>query len=206
MAGSRWDKKYATAPEGLFGNAPNEYLREISARSDFSARTALCLADGDGRNSRFLAQLGLDVTAVDLSAVACANGEALDRAAGVRVARTIGDVETWRPADCEAWEAVFLMYLQAPPTVRMAALRCGWEALQAGGLLVVEAFAKAQADVGGDGALGPGAPELMYDLDEIMGCLPEAEIVEALSGRVRLDEGGRHRGLAHVVRFAARKV
>lgn len=205
MAGSKWDKKYAAAPKGLFGTTPNEYVREIAARSDFSVRTALCLADGDGRNSRYLARLGIDVTAVDVSAVACANGDALDREAGVRVARFVGDVETWEPADNKTWEAVFIMYLQAPTSVRMAALRCGWGALARGGMLVVEGFAKAQADAGGEDALGPGAPELMYDLDEIEACLREAEIVEALSGRVVLDEGERHRGLAYVIRFAARK-
>jgi len=206
MVLSKWDEKYAAAPTGLFGSAPNEYARQITARSDFRARTALCIADGDGRNSRFLALRGIAVTAVDLSPVGCANGEALDAAAGVSVKRIVGDVVVWQPAPAETWDAVFVMYLQAPQAVRMAALRCGFEALGTGGILAVEGFSKAQAGETGDGALGPGSPELMYDLDEIHGCLPEAQIVEAFSGRVRLDQGGRHRGLAHVVRFAGRKL
>lgn len=203
MSSSKWDQKYEAAPEGLFGNSPTEYVRQIAARSDFAAQAGLCLADGDGRNSRWLATRGLQMTAVDLSPVACANGQALDRAAGVAVTRMVGDLETWQPAEGARWDAVFLMYLQAPAPVRMAALRVGWQALAPGGWIVVEGFAKAQADAGSE--LGPGSPVLMYDLNEIFGALPEAVIVEALSGQIKLDEGGRHQGLAHVVRFAGRK-
>ncbi|MBU1210651.1 MAG: class I SAM-dependent methyltransferase [Alphaproteobacteria bacterium] len=203
MSSSKWDQKYEAAPGGLFGNSPNEYVREIAARSDFAARTGLCLADGDGRNSRWLAARGLQMTAVDLSAVACANGERLDAAAGVRVERIAGDVEDWQPAEGRRWEAVFVMYLQAPEATRMAAVQRGWIALDAGGWIVVEAFAKAQAAAGN--GLGPGSLDLMYDLEEFCAWLPDAEVVEALAGRIGLDEGGRHHGLAHVVRFAARK-
>lgn len=203
MSKSRWDDKYAAVPDGLFGTAPNEYVREIAARSDFKARNGLCLADGDGRNSRWLALNGLIMTAVDQSSVACANGEALDKSAGVRVNRLVADLETWQPDGAQRWDAAFLMYLQAPQPVRRAGLRCAWEALSAGGWIVVEGFAKAQEAV--PNGPGPGSPDLMYDLDEIESWLPDAAIVEALAGRIHLDEGGRHRGIAHVVRFAARK-
>lgn len=198
---SKWDKKYARAPEGLFGQAPNEYLREIVARSDFGARSVICLADGDGRNSRWLAKQGLTATAVDQSAVACVNGEALDREVGVKVKRIVADLETWQPPTGSSWNAAFVMYLQAPSGVRMAALRTGWQALTRGGWLVVEAFSKSQAQ----GGTGPGDPDLLYDLGELTGVFGDAIIVEALTGRIRLDEGGRHQGLAEVVRFAARK-
>jgi Methyltransferase domain len=198
----KWDQKYAAAPEGLFGGTVNEYVREIAARSDFAARSALCLADGDGRNSRWLAGRGIKVTAVDQSTVACANGAVLDGAAGVFVERVAADLETWLPIAGASWDAAFLMYLQAPISVRLAALKVGWHALAPGGWIIVEAFAKAQVE----GEMGPGDPSLMYSIDEIGEGLPEAFVVEALSGRVRLEEGDRHNGLAEVVRFAARKL
>lgn len=198
----KWDEKYAAAPEGLFGRTVNEYVREIATRSDFAARSALCLADGDGRNSRWLAGRGIEVTAVDQSTVACANGAALDEAAGVFVERVAADLETWLPIAGASWDAAFLMYLQAPITVRLAALKVGWQALAPGGWIVVEAFSKSQVEC----EMGPGDSSLMYSIDEIGEALPEAFVVEAMSGRVRLDEGDRHKGLAEVVRFAARKL
>ncbi len=198
----KWDEKYAAQPDGLFGSAPGQYVREISARSDFEPATALFLADGDGRNSRWLASRGVQVTALDVSPVATRNGVALDGNAGIFVERVVADLETWTPPAGRLWDAVFQLYLHGPSSVRLTALRTGWQALAVGGWLVVEGFSKAQA--GSD--VGPGKPQLMYDLEEIEACVTGAVIVEALSGRVRLDEGSRHQGLVETVRFAARKV
>lgn len=196
-----WDAKYAAAPEGLFGAEPNEYLRAVAARSDFAARSALCLADGDGRNSRWLARLGLRVTALDISPVATRHARDMDAALGVDVERTVADLRYWRPAEGHAWEAVFILYLQGPADLRHAGLTLGREALAAGGWLVLEGFAHAQA--GSD--LGPPSGAHRYDAAEIPELLPGLELVELLTGRVRLDEGPRHRGLADVVRITARK-
>ncbi len=57
-----WDEKYAR--DGyLYGTDPNGFLRE-NFRSIPEGKV-LCLADGEGRNSVFLAEQGYDVTAVD---------------------------------------------------------------------------------------------------------------------------------------------
>jgi len=196
-----WDEKYRAAPAGLFGPGPNEYLREVVARSDFAARSALFLADGDGRNSRWLAKRGRAVAAVDISDVATRNAHALDAAAMVTVARTVADIETWQPPTGRRYDAVFILYLQGPAALRSRALHLGWQALASGGWIVIEGFAKAPTC----GAVGPPSPDHRYDLDEIAGALPGHCVVEALAGRVRLNEGARHRGEAEVVRFVGRK-
>lgn len=196
-----WDSKYAAAPDGLFGREPNQYLREIAARSDFAARSALCLADGDGRNSRWLARRGVRVCALDSSAVAVRNALALDSAAGATVERIVADLETWRPAAGQAFDAALLIYFQGPAALRARALRVAWDALAPGGWLVVEAFAKAQSAR----ARGPDSPEHLYDLAEITAALPDHGVLEALAGRILLDEGRRHQGEAEVVRFLAAK-
>lgn len=197
----KWDDKYAEAPEGLFGSAPNMFLCEITGRPDFTARTGICIADGDGRNSRYLASRGIAMTAVDLSAVACENGRRLDAAAGVSVDRIAGDVTSWQPANGQHWDAAFLFYLQAPSAERMAGLALLQSCVQSGGWIVIEGFGKQR---GGD-ELGPGQDDLLYSLDEIHAALPDVEVQESLSGLVRLNEGGRHQGLGGVVRFAGRK-
>lgn len=198
---SHWDEKYGAAPDGLFGREANQYLREIVARSDFAARSALCLADGDGRNSRWLALKGIETTAVDASAVATRNALALDEASGVSVERIVADLETWRPAGRRRYDAVLLMYFQGPAALRRRALRVGWDAMAPGGWLVVEAFAKAQEDRPG----GPDTPDHLYDLGEIAAALPGHRALESLAGRIRLDEGRRHQGEVEVVRFLAAK-
>ena len=196
-----WDAKYGAAPDGLFGREPNQYLREVAARSDFAAQTALCLADGDGRNSRWLALKGITTTAVDASAVAVANALALDEASGAKVERIVADLETWRPAGGRRYDAALLIYFQGPAALRTLALRVAWDALATGGWLVVEAFAKPQMERAG----GPDSPDHLYDLNEITAALPGHRVIEALSGRILLDEGRRHRGEVEVVRFLAAK-
>ena len=196
-----WDTRYQGAPDGLFGRAPNQYLRAIVARGDFPARSALCLADGDGRNSRWLALQGIASTAVDASTVAVANALALDRAAGARVERSVADLATWRPAPGRRYDAAVLLYFHGPLALRQKALATAWEALSSGGWLMVEAFSKAQGERPG----GPSSAAHLYDLEELATALPGHRAIEALSGTVHLDEGPRHQGEMAVVRFLAIK-
>jgi len=198
----RWDKRYGAADEPLYGEAPNEYLRMICARSDFAARRVLCLADGDGRNGAWLAGQGMAVTALDVSSVATQKAQALDRRRGVTVLRFTADLAVWQPPPGEAWDAVFLIYLQGPSRLRLRALAVAVSALAPGGWLVVEAFAKAQAL---RPEMGPDDPDLLYGLAELRQAAAGLQVVEAFSGEVLLDEGRRHRGEAEVVRFAARR-
>jgi hypothetical protein len=198
----RWDTRYRAASEPLFGEAPNEYLRMICARSEFAPRRVLCLADGDGRNGAWLAGQGLAVTAMDVSAVATENALALDRRRGVTVLRHTADLATWQPPPGEAWDAVFLIYLQGPSKLRLRALSLAVSALAPGGWLVVEGFAKAQAL---RPEMGPDDPDRLYGLAELHRAAAGLQVIEALCGEVLLEEGPRHRGLAEVVRFAARR-
>ena len=78
-----WDKRYAETETALFGGVANNYVVQTVARPDFSAQSALCLGDGDGRNGRYLAQAGLTVTGVDISRVATERATAQDATANV---------------------------------------------------------------------------------------------------------------------------
>jgi hypothetical protein len=199
MTASEWDDRYAASPDGLFGEAPNEYLRMVVARSDFAAGSALMLADGDGRNGAWLAGRGLAVAAVDLSPVATTRAQARDAAAGVRVAREAADLADWRPEG--RFDAAFLLFLHGPPALRARAAATAAEALTPGGWFVLEGFSAARA---GGAAMGPDDPAKRWRLDELVAMLPGFELVEAFEGLTRLDEGPRHRGLAAVTRLAAR--
>jgi len=201
MAQPDWDQRYAAAPEGLFGSAPNLYLRQVLARPDFAARTALCLADGDGRNSRWLAAQGLAVTAVELSRVAVQNALALDRAAGLHVTRIEADLESWQAEADRRYDAAFVMAFHAPWALRRRALLIAWAALAHGGWLCLEGFSTEQAGRPG----GPSSPANLYDLESVATALPPHRMVEALAGRIELDEGPRHRGEMAVVRYLAVK-
>jgi len=61
----RWNRRFGAAGY-IFGKAPNAFL---ASHKDLlrPGQRALCVADGEGRNSIWLAEQGLDVTAFDLS-------------------------------------------------------------------------------------------------------------------------------------------
>jgi 2-polyprenyl-3-methyl-5-hydroxy-6-metoxy-1,4-benzoquinol methylase len=69
-----WDKRFST-PDYVFGEEPNAFLASQSAC--LGKGHALALADGEGRNSVWLAQQGFSVDAFDFSAPAIAKAQAL---------------------------------------------------------------------------------------------------------------------------------
>src|SRR3977135_2807143 len=71
----RWESRFA-APEYLFGTAPNAFLKSQAHRLE-PGQKALALADGEGRNGGWLAELGLDVLSLDFSANALKKARAL---------------------------------------------------------------------------------------------------------------------------------
>ena len=200
---ANWDKRYAEASARLFGGSPNEYLRQVMARSDVAPKSALCLADGDGRNGAWLAGQGLAVTAIDISEVATAQAATHDRALGVEVERITADLATWAPEPGRTWDVVFLMYLQCEAAIRSRAAAIGASVLSAGGWLAAEGFA---ADDTGRGELGPDDRDLLYDLNDLIGAMESLAVIEAFTGWTKLNEGVKHQGTGCVVRLLTRKV
>ncbi|SFH92994.1 class I SAM-dependent methyltransferase [Albimonas pacifica] len=203
--GPDWDARYAAAQGGLFGEAPNAWLAMCLARPGVAPRTALCLADGDGRNGTWLAARGLAVTAMDLSAEATRRAEARDRAAGVAAERLAADLFDWSPGP-RRWDLAALICLQGPPALRRRGLETAAAALDPGGWLVLEGFGQGPAD-GPVSGPGPRAQALRWGADESLGWLEGAglELHEALEGTVRLDEGPLHQGLARMTRLLLRR-
>lgn len=201
-----WNTRYAKAgtdgDSRLFGDQPCDYVRAVLARSDVSPRSALCLADGDGRNGGWLAEQGIAVTAIDASTVATDLARTHDKTRGVAVERIAADLADWTPPTGRTWDAVFLMYLQCEAAVRLHAARTAAAALAPGGWFVAEGFAPAGA---GGRSLGPEDPDLLYELGDLLDVLPGLEVMEALKGRIRVNEGLRHRGEARIARLLLRK-
>lgn len=197
-----WDKRYAEADGPLFGARPNNYVVQTVARADFAARRVLCLADGDGRNGRWLAAREFEVTAVDMAGSATKLAVAADRSAEVAVERITGDLAKWAPAAERQWDAAFLIYMHCEEHVRQRTCEIAARHLAPGGWFVAEGFA---ADYDEGPRMGPADRALLYDAREFERWLPEFEVVEALRGVVRLEEGAKHQGLAQVIRYTARK-
>ncbi len=84
-----WDERYG-AEHYVYGTEPNGFLRDhVDA---LPAGDVLCLADGEGRNSVYLASTGRRVTSVDLSEAGVAKTRRLAAARGVEVDAVAADL------------------------------------------------------------------------------------------------------------------
>ena len=84
-----WDARFSE-PGYAYGIHPNDFLASVVER--IPQGPVLSLADGEGRNSVFLAESGYDVTAVDRSAIGIAKAAKLAADRGVAVTSVLADL------------------------------------------------------------------------------------------------------------------
>ncbi|MEY8830730.1 class I SAM-dependent methyltransferase [Sedimentitalea sp. XS_ASV28] len=194
-----WDSRYAGA--GFrFGTDPSEFLTR-NAHHLGEASNVLCVADGEGRNSVWLAGQGHRVTAFDASGVAMTKARGLAREAGVTVAYRHSGIEDWdwsRPYD--AVIAIFVQF--APPALRDRFF--GWmaQAVAPGGLLMLHGYAPRQVAYGTG---GPGRQEHMYTETMLRDAFAGFDVRRFADYDAELHEGSGHSGQSALVDFIARK-
>ena len=76
-----WNEKYSD-PRFIYGSAPNDFLKQSVHHLKIGGKI-LCIAEGEGRNAVWLAELGFKVTAVDASEVGLNKGQTLAKSKGV---------------------------------------------------------------------------------------------------------------------------
>lgn len=194
-----WDERYRSA-DYLFGKEPSAFALRAAALLPARAEL-LCLGDGEGRNSVYLAGLGHRVTAMDLSEVALAKARTLAAERGVAVELHHADVAQWdwsRPFD-----AVLGIFIQfAPPALRREIHAGIARAVRPGGLVLLHGYAPRQV---GYGTGGPSAAENMYELADLAADFPGWERLVARDADEEIHEGQAHAGLSALVDFVARK-
>lgn len=188
-----WNTRYDT-PDYVFGTRPSGFLTAHAGLIPAGART-LCIADGEGRNSVWLARQGCDVTAFDVSPNAIEKAERLAAEAGVSPRFQLSRIEDWdwsRTYDLVV--AVFFQFLspdQRGPV--FAGLR---RALAPGGRLMLHGYTPQQV-VYGTG--GPRAPENMYTEGLLRDSFPDLTLLRLAAYEQDLDEGAGHKGRSALI-------
>ncbi|MFA7332363.1 MAG: class I SAM-dependent methyltransferase [Candidatus Delongbacteria bacterium] len=200
MTQTVWDERFAGA-EFVYGTAPNLWLQAQSGLLPSGGR-ALAVADGEGRNGVWLAEQGLEVTAVDASVVGLEKASRLARERGVaeRYHPLLADLEDWTPP-AGSFDLVALIYLHLGSALRPrlhARLAAG---LAPGGLLVLECFTPRQL---AHGTGGPSNPDQLYEPADLARDFAGLELLHLEERELELDEGLLHRGRSAVVRLLAR--
>lgn len=195
----RWNTRFS-ADGYLFGKRPNAFLESQAARLKPGLR-ALSVADGEGRNSVWLAQQGLEVTAFDFSPVGVEKARALAREAGVSVDHRQSDIFQWdwQPAAWDVVVAIFIQFLN--PGQRAEIFRRFRETLRPGGLLILQGYRPEQL---GYGTGGPPQDENLYTEELLRGLLRDWEILHLASHDDVIDEGSGHKGMSALIDVVAR--
>ena len=196
MQSDFWDQRYK-ATEFVYGIEPNSFLSGI-LQGEPPGRLLLP-AEGEGRNAVYAARLGWQVDAVDYSATGRDKALNLARQAGVRLDHRLADLKTWqRPIG--TYDLVGLIYLHLPSAIRREIHQRLAAAVKPGGILVLEAFSKAQL---GNSSGGPQDLDLLYTVDALREDFSGIKIRSLAETTVTLDEGSGHQGRAQVIRLIA---
>lgn len=194
-----WDEKYSNS-QFVYGSSPNDFLRE-NVHYFVPEGKILCIAEGEGRNAVWLAELGFKVTAVDASEVGLAKGRALAKSKGVSVHWVHADLQQYNPVT-NAWDGVVAIFAHLPPDLRSRVHADCVESLKIGGALVLEAYTPEQLNFRTGGPTNADwlmTPELLQN--ELQGLTfdrlqkTEREIVEGIG----------HTGLGSVVQVIGRR-
>lgn len=195
-----WDARYRA--EGyLFGTAPNEFLtrcRDVLP----AAGLVLCVADGEGRNSVWLAEQGFEVEAFDRSRVGVRKARKLAADRGVVVRYDVGDVDSW-PWPQARYDAVAAIFVQfAPPAQRRRMFDRILAALVPGGVLLLEGYRVEQLAYGSG---GPPEPDQLYTEQQLRTELSSfiVDRIDAYDAQVR--EGPAHSGMSALIDVVARR-
>jgi SAM-dependent methyltransferase len=196
-----WDERYAA--EGYrFGTEPADFLRR-HARHIAPGSRVLCVADGEGRNSVWLAGQGHRVTAFDPSSVGLAKAARLAERRGVAVDFRQAGAADWDWS--QPFDAVVAVFVQfAGPPLRTAMFAGFAQALGPGGVVLIHGYHVRHLSPGyGQG--GSRNPENLYTPDLLPSAFDGWNILAAQDYDADLAEGDGHIGRSALVDFVARK-
>jgi cyclopropane fatty-acyl-phospholipid synthase-like methyltransferase len=196
-----WNKRFDT-PDYIFGKAPNEYLEAQAKHHLKQGDSVLCVADGEGRNSVWLAKQGMRVDAFDLSEIALSKAIALATEEAVQVQFSLASCESWdwQPNHYDAVVAIFIQF--ANPVMRTRLFAQMASTLKPGGLLIVQGYTPKQL-VFKTG--GPSILEHLYTDDMIRDLISDLEIIDLCVYEKYLSEGPKHTGMSALLGLVARK-
>ena len=202
MSLALWQQRFAEAGERyVFGEAPNLFLKGCADRLPDAAHV-LSVADGEGRNSVWLASLGHRVDAIEFSPAAIDKARKLAARAGVGVGFEQADVFEWDwPKG--VFDAVVAIFIQfASPSQRKVLFHKMGQSLRPGGLLLLHGYTPQQIEFGTG---GPSVVENLYTEQMLRESFADLEILRLVSYEREIHEGQAHDGMSALIDLVARK-
>ncbi len=196
-----WEERYSKSDDYLFGKTPARFLSENPGWFCPGQR-GLSVADGEGRNSIFMASQGLEMTAFDMSETAVTRAKDLALQQGVSASFNVSDWDSWN-WDAPGYDLLAAIFIQfAGPSERGKQFANIKAAVKPGGILMLHGYRPEQIKLGTG---GPPFVENMYT-DEILRKYFGNWHIERLASYERdVQEGRGHSGKSALIDLIARK-
>ncbi len=194
-----WEDRYST-PDYVFGTEPAAFLVDHADLLTPGA-TALAVADGEGRNSVFMAERGMAVTALEYAPSAIAKAERLAEERGVSVDFREVDVlaHDW-PETYDVVAGIFIQFVG--PEDRPALMDGMKRSVAPGGLILLHGYTPEQVEFGTG---GPPDPANMYTEEMLRETFAGWDILECRAYERDIREGTGHCGRSALIDLVARK-
>src|SRR5579871_6585298 len=186
----RWEKRFSA--EGYaFGKAPNAFLKAQAPQLQ-GRRTALSVADGEGRNGVWLAEQGLDVLTIDLSPAGVAKAKALAAERGVKLRAEVADIAKWQwPKN--AFDVVVAIFIFVDPRDRAGFFANLKAAVAPGGLLLMQGYRPKQLEYKTG---GPSDAARTYTRDILQAGFGDMTRLDIREYDAVISEGSSHAGMS----------
>jgi 2-polyprenyl-3-methyl-5-hydroxy-6-metoxy-1,4-benzoquinol methylase len=198
---AHWDQRFAGS-DYLFGTEPNVWLARQASLLMHGGR-ALAVADGEGRNSVWLAEQGMQVDAFDISNAGVEKARKLAAQKQVKVNFQVCGCEEWpwQPAQYDLVVAIFIQF--ADPVMRATLFANMINTLKPGGILLLQGYTPKQLEYKTG---GPPLLSHLYTEELLREAFSAMEIIELQSYEDQLHEGEHHKGQSALIGMVAKKL
>lgn len=194
-----WDHRFSI-DDYLFGKEPAKALLKLENYLVPNGETFV-VADGEGRNSVYLASKGYKVTASDSSKVANEKAQELALSRSVKVNYRVEDFFDIDWSEKQYDNVVGICFQFVPPQKINEALLGLRTATKKGGILLIHGYTPDQIELGTG---GPKDVSLMYTKKTFTNVFKDDEIIVNEEYRANLSEGVGHNGTSAMIDFIAR--
>jgi len=194
-----WEERYADK-EYAYGRKPNVFFRQFI--NGFPPGKILFPAEGEGRNAVFAATKGWQVFAFDFSEKAKEKAMKLAKKNKVHINYFNADIENVFLEE-KRYNAIALLYAHMPPKIRRKVHRRLVGSLKPKGMLILEAFSKAQLHKSSG---GPKDIDMLFSIEDLYEDFNSMTIQIIAEEKTRLNHGKYHQGIASVIRILAIKL
>jgi cyclopropane fatty-acyl-phospholipid synthase-like methyltransferase len=196
-----WEERYAGSRDYVFGTAPAQFLRD---HLDYLSpgQTALAVADGEGRNSVFMAERGLEVTALEFAPTAIARAKRLAQERSVTVDFHQCDIlhDTWPDAQFDIVAGIFIQFVG--PEERALQFERMQAATKPGGIVMLHGYTPKHLE---HGTGGPPFIENLYTPEILHTAFANWEVETLTEYEHEVQEGRGHSGMSALIDLIARK-